>query len=111
MIGDAALHTLRGFRASNHWATLARAFGRFGCDFGIAKNIRMDLRAWQGVLLEHLDRRSTVSEEMGSGVPEEPQNRLFISYSRKNKTEVYPFAEALTAAGIEVWIDREEIDP
>src|SRR5215469_566972 len=48
---------------------------------------------------------------MGSGVPEQPQNRLFISYSRKNKAKDYPFAEALSAAGIAVWIDREEIDP
>jgi hypothetical protein len=36
---------------------------------------------------------------------------LFLSYSRRNKAQVYPFAEALTAAGVEVWIDREEIDP
>jgi hypothetical protein len=34
---------------------------------------------------------------------------LFISYSRKDKAQVYPFADALTQAGIEVWIDREEI--
>ena len=47
----------------------------------------------------------------GSSVLEEPYGRLFISYSRRNKAQVYPFAEALTAAGIEVWIDREEIDP
>ena len=44
-------------------------------------------------------------------MPEKLSGRLFISYSRRNKAEVYPFAEALTAAGIEVWIDREEIDP
>ncbi|HBA73269.1 MAG: hypothetical protein A2X82_09160 [Geobacteraceae bacterium GWC2_55_20] len=36
---------------------------------------------------------------------------LFISYSRKNKEQVYPFAEALTKAGVDIWIDREEIDP
>jgi hypothetical protein len=48
---------------------------------------------------------------MGSGVPEMPQNRLFISYSRRDKAQVYPFAKALTSAGIEVWIDCEEINP
>ena len=48
---------------------------------------------------------------MRSGVPEKPLGRVFISYSRRNRAQVYPFAEALTAAGIEVWIDREEIDP
>ena len=37
--------------------------------------------------------------------------RLFISYSRKNKEQVYLFADALAAAGIDVWIDREEIEP
>ena len=37
--------------------------------------------------------------------------KLFLSYSRQNKALVYPFVEALTAAGVEVWIDREEIDP
>jgi TIR domain len=37
--------------------------------------------------------------------------RLFISYSRQNKAQVYPFVEALISAGINVWIDREEIDP
>jgi hypothetical protein len=37
--------------------------------------------------------------------------RLFISYSRLNKLEVYPFVEALKAAGVEIWIDRDEIDP
>jgi len=36
--------------------------------------------------------------------------RLFISYSRKNKAQVYPFAEALAAADIDVWIDCEEIE-
>jgi hypothetical protein len=39
------------------------------------------------------------------------RGRLFISYSRRNKAEVYGFAEALRAAGVEPWIDREEIDP
>jgi tetratricopeptide (TPR) repeat protein len=48
---------------------------------------------------------------MGSGVPEKPLGKLFISYSRRNRAQVYPFAETLSAAGIEVWIDREEIDP
>jgi hypothetical protein len=42
---------------------------------------------------------------------ENSRGRLFISYSRRNRDQVYPFAEALTAAGIAVWIDREEIDP
>ena len=37
--------------------------------------------------------------------------RLFISYSRRNKEQVYPLADALAQAGIEIWIDREEIDP
>src|SRR5690349_19206672 len=37
--------------------------------------------------------------------------RLFISYSRKNKAEVYALAEALEQAGIEIWIDCEEIEP
>ena len=37
--------------------------------------------------------------------------RLFISYSRKNKAEVYPFADALAQAGADVWIDKEDIDP
>jgi TIR domain-containing protein len=37
--------------------------------------------------------------------------RLFISYSRKNKVQVYPLADALAQAGIALWIDREEIDP
>jgi hypothetical protein len=37
--------------------------------------------------------------------------RLFISYSRKNKEQVYPFADALIKGGIDVWIDRAEIDP
>jgi tetratricopeptide (TPR) repeat protein len=42
---------------------------------------------------------------------EERGRRLFISYSRQNKAQVYPFVEALISAGIKVWIDREEIDP
>jgi hypothetical protein len=42
---------------------------------------------------------------------QETLGRLFISYSRRNKEVVYPFAEALAAAGIDVWIDRDEIDP
>ena len=37
--------------------------------------------------------------------------RLFISYSRRNKAEVYPFADALVEAGVDVWIDKEGIDP
>ena len=37
--------------------------------------------------------------------------RLFISYSRRNKEQVYPLADALAQAGIDIWIDREEIDP
>ncbi len=36
---------------------------------------------------------------------------LFISYSRRDKEEVYPFVEALKSTGVQVWIDREEIDP
>jgi len=48
---------------------------------------------------------------MGSGVTEQPQSRLFISCSRKNKGQVYPFAKALTAAGINVWIDRDLVWP
>lgn len=48
---------------------------------------------------------------MGSGVTEQLPSRLFISYSRKNRAQVYPFAEALSAAGVGVWIDLEEIDP
>jgi TIR domain len=44
-------------------------------------------------------------------MPDDKQRgSLFISYSRKDKAQVYPFADALTQAGIEVWIDREEID-
>ena len=42
---------------------------------------------------------------------EKPRGRLFISYSRANKAQVYPFAETLTDAGIQIWIDREEIAP
>ena len=38
-------------------------------------------------------------------------SRLFISYSRRNKAQVYPLAEALEKAGIKVWIDRDEIEP
>ncbi len=41
---------------------------------------------------------------------EQSSGRLFISYSRKNKAEVYPFADALAQAGIHVWIDKEGID-
>jgi tetratricopeptide (TPR) repeat protein len=37
--------------------------------------------------------------------------RLFISYSRRNKEQVYPLTDALAQAGIDIWIDREEIDP
>ncbi|MGH8585986.1 MAG: tetratricopeptide repeat protein, partial [Gammaproteobacteria bacterium] len=37
--------------------------------------------------------------------------RLFISYSRRNKVQVYPLADALAKTGIDIWIDREEIDP
>ncbi|HEY8157553.1 MAG TPA: tetratricopeptide repeat protein [Methylobacter sp.] len=37
--------------------------------------------------------------------------RLFISYSRKNKAQVYPLADALAKTGIDIWIDRAEIDP
>jgi hypothetical protein len=37
--------------------------------------------------------------------------RLFISYSRRNKERVYPLADALAQAGLDIWIDREEIDP
>ncbi len=37
--------------------------------------------------------------------------RLFISYARKNKGQVYPLADCLAQAGIDLWIDREEIDP
>jgi len=40
---------------------------------------------------------------------EKPRGSLFISHSRLNKAQVYTFADALTAAGVEVWIDREEI--
>ena len=38
----------------------------------------------------------------------EPRFRemLFISYSRKNKEQVYPFVDALSKAGVDVWIDR-----
>src|SRR5207248_74256 len=42
---------------------------------------------------------------------QEKHRRLFISYSRRNKEQVYAFADALAAAGVEVWIDREEINP
>jgi len=50
--------------------------------------------------------------EWRSGMPdqEKPPARLFISYSRQNKAQVYPFADALRAS-VEVWIDCEEIDP
>lgn len=37
--------------------------------------------------------------------------RLFISYARKDQAHVYPFVQALSEAGVEVWIDREEIEP
>jgi len=36
---------------------------------------------------------------------------LFISYASVDKAQVFPFAEALVRAGIDVWIDREEIEP
>lgn len=39
------------------------------------------------------------------------RNRLFISYSRKDALAVYAFADALARAGIDVWIDRAEIEP
>jgi hypothetical protein len=42
---------------------------------------------------------------------EQSCGRLFISYSRQNKAEVYPFADALAQAGVDVWIDKEGIDP
>jgi hypothetical protein len=42
---------------------------------------------------------------------EQSCGRLFISYSRKNKAEVYPLADALAQAGVDVWIDKEGIDP
>ena len=49
---------------------------------------------------------------MASGMlGQESRGKLFVSYARLNKAEVYPFVEALTAAGVEVWVDREEIDP
>ena len=37
--------------------------------------------------------------------------KLFISYSRRNREQVYPLVEALVKAGIDLWIDREEVDP
>jgi len=45
-------------------------------------------------------------------MPDDKQQprRLFISYSRTNKAEVDPFVEGLTKAGINVWMDREEIE-
>ena len=86
---------------SNHWVKAARP--RF-------RSVRVGSRAWQGILFLP-DQWNIVSGKTGSGVPETPQSRLFISYSRKDKGQVYAFAEALTAAGINVWVDREEIDP
>jgi hypothetical protein len=47
----------------------------------------------------------------GMSVQKKPKPKLFVSYSRRNKTQVYPFVQDLIAAGVEVWIDREEIDP
>jgi hypothetical protein len=45
------------------------------------------------------------------GDQERQRGRLFISYSRRDKAQVYSFVGALANAGIDVWIDREEIDP
>lgn len=36
---------------------------------------------------------------------------LFISYSRQNSTQVYRFADALQQAGVQIWLDREAINP
>ncbi|MFZ4701714.1 MAG: tetratricopeptide repeat protein, partial [Candidatus Methylumidiphilus sp.] len=38
-------------------------------------------------------------------------DRVFISYSRKNSALVYPLADAMAEAGIDIWIDCEAIDP
>lgn len=37
-------------------------------------------------------------------------NRLFISYSRRNKEQVYAFVDALIATGVDIWIDRQDIE-
>jgi len=43
-------------------------------------------------------------------VPPSPASgRLFVSYSRKNSADVIPFVERLADAGVDVWIDRQEI--
>ena len=46
-------------------------------------------------------------------MPHQDKHRsgLFISYSRRNKAQVYPFAKALANMGIRIWLDREEIEP
>lgn len=52
---------------------------------------------------------SSAPSEKGSVVKQEQQTKVFISYSRRDKEFVHKLHEAISAKGIDTWVDWENI--